>query len=184
GVDRRRRRASTSQLVDLDGDALDRGVARQGLARSRFIQRLAGVDVTGAASALPCRSHAGSTTDTGLDRYQERLDAGPSLPRVTGCDVVVSACLLSQLISPLVELLGADHPRLLGLTQLVRDQHLRVLRTHLARGGRALLASDFVSSDTCPAVLDCPDDGVESLAAAALHDRNFFTGTNPLIVMQ
>ena len=178
-------RASRIQLVDLDGEALHEGVARQALTRSRRIEQLTGVDVTGAASApLQSSSHLRSVTDTDLDQYQHRLGYVPSLPDVAGCDVIVSACLLSQLVSSLVDLLGPEHPRLLGLTQLVRDQHLRALTTHLASGGRALLASDFVSSDTCPAVLGVSDDDVESLATAALHDRNFFTGTNPLIVMQ
>jgi hypothetical protein len=96
--------------------------------------------------------------------------------------VVVSACLLSALVSRIAAALGPGHARLLRLTALVRDQHVRVLARRLARGGRGLLVSDFVSSDTCPALLEAPDEALPFLAERALRERNFFTGTNPLVV--
>jgi hypothetical protein len=189
------KRASRIQLLDLDGESLERGVAGQQLTCCRRVEILAGIDVTGAAAALPERrsavdslrnatDHVAAVTDADIDGYRQRLGAVPFWQNVAGCNVIVSGCLLSQLISPLIDVLGAGHPGLLGLVQLVRDQHLNVLTRHLGRQGRALIASDFVSSDTCPAVLDLPNDAIESLATAALQDRNFFTGTNPLVVLQ
>jgi hypothetical protein len=144
--------ASTIHLLDLDGEAMARGLARQGCVGSPRIEVLAGVDVTEAGDVL------------------------------AGCDIIVSACMLSQLIRPLVECLGPAHPGLLERVQHVRDTHLRFLARQPRPGGRALLAVDFVSSDTCPALLDAPDAAVEGLATAALRDRNFFTGTNPLVI--
>jgi hypothetical protein len=147
-------KAATIQLLDLDGEALARGVTQQSCAGVPRIELLAGVDVTSADDVL------------------------------TGCDVILSACLLSQLILPLVDRFGAGDPRLLERVQRIRDGHLRFLTRQLRPGGRGLLAIDFVSSDTCPALIDAPDAAMEALAVAALRDRNFFSGTNPLVIQK
>jgi hypothetical protein len=176
-------RVSRIQLLDLDGEAVEHALIRQGLARCRCVEARGGVDLTGAAAVL-ARWSPMRVTNAEIDRYEKQCARMPALNDLLRCNVIVSACLLSQLISPLVDSLGAEHPRLLGLVQRVRDQHLQILIRHLRRGGRALLASDFVSSDTCPALLDAPENAVESVATAALQDGNFFTGTNPLVVLE
>jgi hypothetical protein len=176
-------KATEIQLLDIDGEAIEQGLARQALADSRRIEVLAGIDITGAAATLS-KWTPGTISDAGLQRYQRRLAGKPKQTKLAGCDVIVSACLLSQLILPLVERLGPEHPRLLGLVQQLRDQHLRFLGRQLRAGGRALLAIDFVSSDTCPALLHMPEASTEALVASVLQERNFFTGTNPFAVRE
>ena len=165
-------------LADLDADAIKTGVEKQGLAGCRRIAARGGIDVTGAAH---CFSWSKTPTDKDIDRYQKKLCSLP-FKIAGGYDVVISACLLSQLISAVVDLLGPGHPRLFELIKALRDQHLQLLVSLLRKRGRALLVSDFVSSDSCPALLETSDGALQSLALAALRERNFFTGTNPLAV--
>src|SRR2546428_6211404 len=91
---------------------------------------------------------------------------------------------MSSRIATVVDALGAGQPRLLRLVTLVRDQHLRVLAALLAAGGRGLLVSDLVSSDTCPALRNAPDHALQAIADRALAEQNFFTGTNPRVVAE
>lgn len=167
-------------LADLDGDAIKTGVEKQSLAGCRRIAARGGIDVTGAAH---CFSWSKKTpTDKDINRYQKKLRGLPPFKIAGGYDVVISACLLSQLISAVVDVLGPAHPRLFELIKALRDQHLQLLVSLLRKRGRGLLVSDFVSSDSCPALLETSDGTLQSLALDALRERNFFTGTNPLAV--
>ena len=168
-------------LFDVDGEAVRRGVERQQFEGCDRIHIHAGVDVTGAAHCLePWGSRSPSEKE--LATYLSRLGLVPALPRAGACDVVVSSCLLSALISTIVDALGPEHPKTLDLVTRVRDQHIRVLAMQLAAGGRALLISDLVSSDTCPALFDAADETLPTLMNDVLATRNFFTGTNPIAV--
>jgi hypothetical protein len=167
-------------LVDLDSEAVKAGLEKQRLGRCRRIKPRVGIDVTGAAHCLSWSNKV--PTDNQINRYEKKLRVLPRFGIAGGYDLVISVCLLSQLISALVDVLGPNHPRLIELVKTLRDQHLRLLVTLLRKGGRGLLVSDFVSSDSSPDLLDASDGAVQSLALAALKERNFFTGTNPLVV--
>lgn len=174
--------AESVELLDVDSAAVREGLARQGLERSDRIHVHAGVDVTGAIERLePWVKRSPSEEE--ITAYEAQVSLVPALPHAGQCDVVVSSCLLSALISTIVQTLGQDHPRTLDLVTRLRDQHLRVLATEATPGGRALLVSDLVSSDTCPALLEAKDDALAALMTDVLAARNFFTGMNPFVVV-
>lgn len=173
-------RAAIIDLADLDAGAVRDGLAKQNLVGCRRIKPRVGIDVTGAAH---CFSWSKKTpTNDEIDSYEKELRSPPRFEIAGRCDVVISACLLSQLISALADMLGPGHARLVGLIKKLRDQHLRLIVSLLRKGGHGLLVSDFVSSDSCPALLEASDGALQSLALDALNERNFFTGTNPLVV--
>ncbi|WP_446219956.1 hypothetical protein [Micromonospora sp. IBHARD004] len=94
-------------------------------------------------------------------------------------DVVVSAGLLTQLLDAEIERGGAAEE----LVE-VRNAHLRLLARLLSEKGVALLVTDFVSSDTCPALHTVADADLPMLAADLIEAKNFFTGANPFAVEQ
>jgi hypothetical protein len=169
-------------LADLDANAIKTGVEKQSLGGCQRIAARGGIDVTGAAHFFSWSKK--TPTDKDIDRYQKKLGSLAPFKIAAGYDVVISACLLSQLISAVVDALGPSHPRLFELIKALRDQHLRLLVSLLRKRGRGLLVSDFVSSDSCPALLETSDGAFQSLALEALRERNFFTGTNPLAVSE
>lgn len=130
----------------------------------------AGVERQGMQSATGLRLHGGE--DVRLP-----LDAG-SLGQ-NGADVVMSSALLSQLISGAVDE-GQPVEDLLRL----RDTHLQTMLGLLRPGGHGLLINDMVSSDTCPQLKITPHDRLSTLLPTLLEERNFFTGCNPLAIVE
>ena len=46
------------------------------------------------------------------------------------------------------------------------------------------MMTDIVSSDTCPALLDFPENDLPRVLTDAINSRNFFTGLNPMVLFQ
>ncbi|MGH2722202.1 MAG: hypothetical protein ACRDJO_11480 [Actinomycetota bacterium] len=140
-------------LVDLDAEAMRGALVRQGLEGDGRIVLRAGIDFRTA-----------------------RFD-GESFA------VVVSCCVLSQIIDGVVRELGPEDPRTMGVVLAERDGHLANLVALTAPGGAAVLVTDFVSSDTAPGLSnrsDLREEHVAGLVAAG----NFFTGCNPYVLQR
>lgn len=171
-------------LADFDAESLTSGLARQGQSANRSIRSVI-VDVTGCSSELDQLSPAAADVAIAemaalLDRRVQSVAAQIG----AGCDVAVSMCLLSQLIQQVVERLGEQHPGFLPLVQAVRQSHLRLLLNLVRPGGKAVLITDVVSSDTVPQLPRLPREELLPLLAALIPSRNFFSGLNPFIIHQ
>lgn len=168
------RRAGTIRLVDLDRDAVSAGLVRQGVPPARVVVD-APVDVTGALDLLP---PPGASAQGALARVSEgvqrhRLDVPPG-----GHDVVVSACLLTQVFQSVVAS-GLDDAETVEAIVLLRDHHLRQVVDLLRPGGAAVLVTDVVSTLTAPDLLGCDEAELEGAMQMLVAARNFFTGANP-----
>lgn len=176
-------------LVDVDGEALARGVARQPDATSRAIYRHGGVDLLGAlnefaewSSERSSKNPSERPSDAELDRCLAQI----SQPQVDllPCpfDVVASVCLLSQLIESAVTSLGENHPRFAEVVLAIRAEHLRLLVRLLMPGGRAVLVADFVSSQTAAELQLGEPDWRHFLQQTAVQ-RNFFHASHPTAIL-
>jgi hypothetical protein len=171
-------------LVDFDAAAMDRGIEQQSQSNNPAI-RTRVADVTGCATDLDQLTPQSSPEEV---RHVESLlqqrvqhvvdDLG------NGYDVAVSLCLLSQLVQQVVERLSENHPSFVEMLQAVRISHLRVLLNLVRPGGRAVLITDVVSSDTVPQLSRLPREELLPLIAALIPSRNFFSGLNPFILHQ
>jgi len=106
-----------------------------------------------------------------------------SLPE-TGCDVVASVALLSQLIDQVGRIAPSHEERLLEVFLAVRRRHFQLMLDHLRPGGLLVLVTDFVSSDTCPELLTISPEALPDAANRWLAERNFFSGLNPRAMLQ
>ena len=179
-------RFSNMHLVDLDGDSLDRGVARQDLDSAAGIQVHGGVDLTGLLGLLDSWTSRGSADEQQVRQFlQQPVSPIPaSLAGLTGTmDVVGSVCVLSQLVDSVVSALGQTHPCFLDMVFFLRREHLRLILDLLRDGGRGVLITDFVSSDTCPELAQAPPDRLPSLCIDLIRQENFFTGLNPFAIV-
>lgn len=179
-------------LADLDEQAMQLGLARQGQADSSSVVLYPGWDATGIIDDLANIAVSISTGDAKITNMRpanlrpllDRVDhETPSLPTAP-FDAVVSVCLLSQLIDSVSSACCINTPQLDELILAIRDQHLRVIDGLRGSSGRALLVTDFVSSDTCPALRDAPEEQFAEIAKASIAAGNFFTGTNPVAISQ
>ena len=100
-------------------------------------------------------------------------------------DVVVSTCLLTQLIDAVVQTLGRENQWVVPLTIGVRDGHLNLMTSLCKADGQRVLITDFVSSDTMPELASADDsESVLALARHAIDSRNFFTGANAFSIRE
>lgn len=182
------------QLIDLDLESLERASQRADLSDSdRAKLRMVGnCDSTGLLPQLA--SLAEGAGDGANDPTTNFIaDAVKARPRILSggeteilkTDVVVSACMLSQLIDSVFKLLGDDFERVNDVVLAVRDNHLSMLLDAVDAGSVVALVTDFVSSDTLPALKnDMSSQEFLDLVVEALNTKNFFTGTNPAALQQ
>lgn len=166
-------------LVDLDAEALGRGVASQDLAGHRRLRLFGGLDVTAmlevVASWSP-RTVVGAADLASLAEAPARLVP----PALAGpYDVIASTCLLRPLIGSLYHAVGGRHPEFSGLVRAIRAGHLRLLARGLAAGGRAVLVTDLVSSETLPELGTLPESALTGLLHRLDREGNHFHGVGP-----
>jgi hypothetical protein len=182
------------QLVDLDDQALRRGVSQQKLGEIAEVEVHGGVDLSGlirlldrwtAEAPVPADQVQGvlRQAEPPISDFPFGTGVPPALAGLAGnMDVVASVCLLSQLVETVVHCLGNTHPCFLDMIFFMRRTHLRLMLELLHDGSRGLLVTDFVSSDTCPQLVDVSPERLASLCAELIAQRNFFTGLNPMAI--
>lgn len=161
-------------LVDLDRQAMAKGVQRQSSLAPGSISLHGGVELTGILKTLATweRYRPGRESIAHCIR-EARAFAG--LPFLGRFQVVASMCLLSQIIDSIVSMTGSGAvPR--ELVETLRQRHLRLLAELLLPGGVGYLVTDFAREPrgTHPSRETSPEP--ESAAGAP---GSAFLGLNP-----
>lgn len=176
-------------LVDIDAEALSAARQIQPAADWSRIRDHGGVDITGEFDRLSSwtEDHPATLADFRAlaAEIRERRDSLPPSLSIEPADVVVSICLLSQLMHAVAAVPGVGHPDCLELMTAVRADHLRRMFAMLRPGGCAVLIADFVSSDTAPELLQCRSaEQLEPLVVKLIERQNFFTAMNPSVLLR
>jgi hypothetical protein len=168
-------------LLDLDREAVESGVKVAESLQTSRVQILAPVDLASPLATITAASWSGA--DSIAQLCQQLANPLAVLP-VAPADVVVSTCVLSQILSGLTQSVTDKHPQFLSLIQAVRRGHLVRMLQLLKTGGRGILISDLVSSETTPALASIDDAGLPNLLTQALATGNFFSGLHPGVMLQ
>ncbi len=168
-------------LLDVDRRAVESGVNAVESLQSSRVQILAPIDL--AFPLATTQAAALSGTDS-IAQFCKRLESPLATLSVAPADVVVSTCVLSQILSVLTNLVADKHPQFLSLIQAVRRGHLVRMLQLLKPGGRGILISDLVSSETTPSLSSIDSVSLPKLLAQALATGNFFSGLHPGIMLQ
>ena len=172
---------STVNLLDLDLKAVESGVqAIEGLPSTR-LKIVAPIDL---ASPLATTKLSDLSEAAAITQFCKELTAPLAVRPVEPADVVVSTCVLSQLLSAMTHLVTDRHPQFLPLIQAVRRGHLIRILQLLKPGGRGILISDLVSSETTPELTSVNEANLPKLLAQALATGNFFSGLHPGVMLQ
>jgi hypothetical protein len=167
-------------LVDLDPMAVAQAVRRQGLESSSKIKVHAPVDLTGIAEMLG--SWNGRAPAAGEIDALIRQAADAPHPALGGrFDVVLSTCILSQIVGYARDALGRSHPRCADLRIAVRQRHLRLIVDLLAPGGSGLIVSDLATAVSSQALAG-PTAGstaLEGVMKNLIGRRHAFAGLDP-----
>ena len=169
-------------LVDLDPSAVASAVSRQAASVREKLVPHAPVDLAVASSK---RAEKWKRKPPGQSELAAAAEAAHSdlLRRLPGpFDVVVSACVITQLGFALSRLFGDQHPLLGPLRLATARLHLRSLVELTAAGGSALFVSDLASSTHYP-LLELPADAeLERVLEDVISKRVFYHLAEPHLV--
>jgi hypothetical protein len=97
-------------------------------------------------------------------------------------DVVLSPCLLSQLVGYASNVLGKSHPLRRGLLVALRTRHLRMLIELLKPGGLAVLVCDVANSESVPTLGADRKPDLADLLSRLTYTGRHFDGLSPQAV--
>jgi hypothetical protein len=166
-------------LVDLDADALVRGVERQGVTGRPGLVLHGALDVTGMLEAMTRWSPHAEVSGAELTALMEWPTHRVALVLPGPFDVVASTCLLSQLIANVHDTLGEAHPQLGRAIQAIRLGHLRLLASLARPGGRVVLITDLASSNWVPELKDLTGQVAPSSIRRIARDHGLIRGVDP-----
>jgi hypothetical protein len=168
-------------LVDLDRGALEAAVARQGMAGAPQVRRHAPIDLSAVADVManwPRRAVGRGE----IDECLRRVATAPS-PALGGpFDVVLSPCVLSQIVGYANDTLGARHPQTDALRRALRDRHLRLMAEQVAPGGWGILITDVASSRAVPGLESSSPNELPDLLRTLASRGRCYAGLDPAAV--
>jgi hypothetical protein len=164
-------------LADIDAVAVARAVRRQDEATCARLAVHGGRDLSGLLRWLPAWRAQPPSPEL-LARVARSAGAWAAAQVAGAFDVVLSDCLLSQIAWTCFRALG-DGPLLMSVLDVAMAAHLRTMVALARPGGRCLLVTDVVSSDTEPLDPLLASRGGEALLALLEERRALFSGTSP-----
>lgn len=179
-LDELQARYETVHLVDADGDSI--AMAASQSANSKACELHAPVDIASPLMSLTRQDFEKSDSERIAKTLHALSDETVTVP-IAETDVVVSLCLLSQLVEILSGVIGENHAAFSNALKAVRIGHLRRMLKMLRPGGVAILISDVVSSVTAPELVEAEESEMPELVRKLVNEKNFFSGTNPAIVL-
>jgi hypothetical protein len=172
------------QLVDIDADALSRAAKFQKVDDCDKLQLRGAIDITGLADQL-------SKWKISLpkpDEIQKCLRLAASSPTQLAeqlggpFDVVLSPCVLSQLLMPLHDTIGGNHPAFLPMLSAIRARHFRLMVDLLSPGGRGVFVCDLLSSIALPNLAQVPEDQLPGVLQNMQALGKTFAGLEPTAI--
>jgi hypothetical protein len=165
-------------LVDIDEHAVAGARERVALADRARVLLHAPIELSGMFERLPAWSAGGvEPSDVmALPAAAARSISG-SLPGPF--EVVLSACLLTQLQLSLLRLLSDRHPLFGALREFLTLTHLRTLAALTAPGGAALLATDLCEAAVFPPGRPSTEQDLPALMSELLAARTVIHASHP-----
>jgi hypothetical protein len=168
---------SEVRLLDIDGGALERAAERQGVLGKVALE--APVDLTGISEVVASwRGRAVSSDE--VARSLELVNGQSSMDNGEGrFDVVLSPCVLSQLLMGVRDVLGKEHPGWPALKAAIRARHLRTVLGMTRAGGRGVVIVDLSSTSAIAGLERAREEQWADLMRMAVRDGKCFRGLEP-----
>jgi hypothetical protein len=170
-------------LVDIDRSALERAIARQGVQGHARLRLHAPIDLTGIA-ALTAGWKGRQVGDEELKRAILAASESPAGGIVGQFDLVLSPCVLSQLLCGVRDLAGKDHPGWPALKSAIRARHLRTLLSLAAPAGRAVAIVDLSSTKSVPGLDRAKPEEAAGIMEMCVQTGKCFRGLEPRAMIE
>lgn len=187
---------ATIDLVDCDADAVQAGVNRQ-LTRTDIDARVRihpPTDLSGVGLCDSTRTPS-EMADMGRELIRRLAEASPlsgdneALRRRRDSyavllrsqyDVVISTCVLSQLVRPIHEHFGRDNDIVQSVRRLVIDNHLKLVAALLKDNGHGLVVTDMAGSAAgAPEITAAAESDIEELGRCLIQERRYYSDLSP-----
>jgi hypothetical protein len=170
-------------LVDIDSEALVRGVARQGFAKHPRLRLHGGVDVTATLGVLSGRTPMSELGPADFDAMVAWPASRTAVVLPGGFDRVASTCLLTQILETAAHSLGEDHRQRAEAQAALRAGHLRLMARLAAPGGEAVLVTEVVSSEILAELPVLSAEELAGLLPGLRRKGDHFRGVHPRQVL-
>ncbi|HEY3495811.1 MAG TPA: hypothetical protein VGK73_14030 [Polyangiaceae bacterium] len=170
-------------LVDIDPEAVERAHARESSATRERLVRHAPIDVSGTLDRAE-RWAALQVTPAELAGHAEETSARLLAKLAGPFDVVVSACLLTQLQLGLLTVLGDRHPLFEAARYTVSSTHLAVLSRLARAGGRAVFVTDLSANDLAPEIEGAGDAELPELVERLVAGGRVIRVADPRMIRE
>jgi hypothetical protein len=170
-------------LVDLDAAAVRAAIRRQPAALRPKLRVHAPVDLSGLSKRLKKWRQAApsaASLEATASATASALVAGLSGP----FDVVVSACMLTQMSFHVRDVLGDGHPMLAAVRTCLVDVHLSTLVGLTAPGGVGLLVTDLASSTYVSLDAVASEQSLRDVMQRIVASGKFYHAANPLLIQR
>jgi hypothetical protein len=165
-------------LVDIDRRAIERAAGRQGVGASERLRLHAPLDLTGINKlTMGWSGRKVSDDEVHVAAGVAGGECGAILDE--RFDVVISPCVLSQLLCGVRAAVGKAHPAWPVLKAALRLRHLRTVASLLAPGGRGVLVVDLSSTSALPGLDRAREEELEDLMRMCVRERKCFRGLEP-----
>lgn len=176
------KRFARIHLIDLDAEAVTAAVATAGVGDQCEIH--APADVAEPLLSLTTRDfREDSENKEHRLKVLQALTSEDGVPEVPPADVVVSLCIFSQIVHTFGAMVAADQPMFDHGLKALRMGHLRRLLSMVRPGGVAVFVSDVVSSETAEELKTATNESTPELVRKTVNEGNFFSGTNPALLL-
>lgn len=178
-------------LVDIDREAVAEAVAElaAGLGVSENVFQIhAPLDIAEPLLSREAADVQAQETTESLPKELMSFLTSLGSDRIPGglpaTDLVVSTCLLSQLVEALSSIVGPQIPQYAMALQALRIGHAKRMLRLCRPGGAVILITDLVSSDTAPELAEVATADLSEIVKRCLQKGNFFSGCNPELVLR
>ena len=165
------------RLVDIDADAVRGALRRQGVEGSSAVTVDAPVDLTGVGDLAPTWN-ARAPEDQEIARLIRQSDETP-MPRLGRFDVVLSPCVLTQLLNPLRRSIRRSHPRFAEALGATRRRQLRLMSSLLSETGSAVVLIDLIASEVYEDLARVPEGELVAFMDKFIARGKSFVGLDP-----
>jgi hypothetical protein len=169
-------------LVDIDEGAVERAIARQTKKTRAKLVAHAPIDLSGLLGSLDRWCNMGVTID---ELFAHPTLTSQSIAESLGglFDVVVSACVLSQMHLAVRNVLSDTHQLFQAASYTVTLTHLRTLARLAEPGGLALLASDIATEEMAPLRGADEHSDFRALLARQISSGEVFDAVQPATIV-
>ena len=167
-------------LVDLDTATLKSALELRRPAGAQNISAVGGLDLSGIFEL--CLKYKQQPAPDLLEQIFQAAETH-TIKKLYEFDVVVSTCLLTQIIHHAFTCLNLDTEQLPRMLRTLRTRHLELLLQHCRPGGIAILITDVTTSDALPKLRQ-PNVDLRQVMNNEVRGGNYLHGASPHLILQ